>query len=181
VSNDTNEDQAVQQECGGCNTEAGEECRPTCTGQAVHVEVSDGSLADLFGDNAISVYSRADALADGALVGVPEELAREVGFVWPVALTAAVWADCVAWTEDTEAGKSSGTGQDETGRLWDVLWMARWAVRKAGPDVSRTSFSVLRVPPTGPQVAPRAVTLSLQVEPGDEGEPVVTICEPGED
>jgi len=177
----TNQDQAVQQECDGCNAEAGEECRPTCTGQAAHVEVGDGSLADLFGGNIISVYTRADALVDGVLVAVPEALAREVGFVWPVALTSGAWADCVAWSEDPDSATLCGAGQDETGRLWDVLWMARHAVRQAGSGVDRLSFSLLRIPATGTDVTPRLVTLSLLVGPGDRGKPVLTICEPGED
>jgi len=176
-----NQDQAVQQECDGCNAEAGEECRPTCAGQAAHVEVDDRSLADLFGGNIISAYSRADALADGVLVAVPEALAREAGFVWPIALTAAAWADCVAWSEDPDSATLRGAGQDETGRLWDVLWMARHAVRQAGPGTSRLPFSLLRVPATGTSVTARPVTLSLLVGPGDRGEPVLTICEPGED
>jgi hypothetical protein len=35
-------------------------------------------------------YTRADALRDGVLIDV-SEVAREAGFKWPVALTAADW------------------------------------------------------------------------------------------
>ena len=136
---------------------------------------------DLCGRNVIHVYTRAQAVADGVLVAVDQTTAREAGFTIPVALTAAAWADCVAWSEQTEAAKTCGTGQDETGRLWDVLWMARWAARKAGPGASQVRFPLLRVPPTGSSVTARPVTLSLRVGPGDAGEPVVTISEPDED
>ena len=40
-------------------------------------------------------YTRADAIRDGVLIDV-SETAREAGIRWPVALTAAAWAQCVA-------------------------------------------------------------------------------------
>jgi hypothetical protein len=84
--------------------------------------------SDLWADaEVIFRYTRAQALDDGVLVAVPAALATEAGFRWPIALTAAAWADTVAWDEDTEARKPSPTGQDETGRLWDVLTMTRHA------------------------------------------------------
>ena len=43
--------------------------------------------------------------------------AWEAGIRWPVALTAAAWAQCVA----VPAGVVC---QDEAGRLWDVAWTA---------------------------------------------------------
>lgn len=71
---------------------------------------------------AIHVYSRADAIRDGVLVDVSDR-AREAGFGVSVAMTASVAADI--------AGIPSwATGQDREGRLWDVLWMARLAVRR---------------------------------------------------
>jgi hypothetical protein len=144
-------------------------------------DTTNREAQDLCGRNVIHTYSRAQALADGVLVAVDPATAREAGFTIPVALTAAVWVDCVAWTRETEAAKSCGTGQDEAGRLWDVLWMARWAARKAGPGADRVRFPLLRVPPTGAGVAAQPVTLSLRVGPGDGREPVATISEPGED
>ncbi len=123
---------------------------------------------DLFG-SVISVYTRAQALADGVLVDVTNT-AREAGFVFPVALTHAVWEDCVSWSaEDTER---KGVPQDEMGRLWDVLWMARLAARKGG---ERILFQLYRVPREGRGVQARLVTLSAHCGPGDDGEPVITI------
>ena len=40
-------------------------------------------------------YSRADALRDGVLIDV-SATAKEAGLQYPVALTAAAWAKCVA-------------------------------------------------------------------------------------
>ena len=79
--------------------------------------------------NIISSYSRTQALADGALVDV-SKIAREAGIIFPVAVTAAVWIECVAWNEADAA--FTGTIQDEAGRLWDVLWMRRHAIMTSG-------------------------------------------------
>ncbi len=52
----------------------------------------------IFGE-VISTYTRAQAIEDGVLVDAGST-AQEVGFSIPVTLTSAVWADCVAWTDD---------------------------------------------------------------------------------
>jgi len=118
----------------------------------------------------IHSYTRAEALADGTLIDV-SETAREAGFRVPVALTRAAWFDCVAWTaEDSQRV----VHQDEAGRLWDVLWMAR-ITAKQGPNESRLSFPVLRVPRDSTNGAPVRVLLLMDIGPGDEGEPVMTI------
>ena len=56
------------------------------------------SMYEIFGEP-IDVYTRAQALADGALRDVTD-LARDAGFRVPVALTAAAWAEAVAWDDD---------------------------------------------------------------------------------
>jgi hypothetical protein len=118
----------------------------------------------------IHVYTRAQALEDGGLIDVTET-AKEAGFKIPVAVTAAVWGDCVAWDRFQTAP------QDEPGRLWDVLTMAVHTA-KTHPG-SRAEYTVLRIPRGG--LAPEPVRLVLHVGPGDEGEAVVTIMQPGED
>ena len=74
----------------------------------------------------ISTYTRAQAIEDGMLVDVTET-AREAGFRYPVAMTSAAWSDCVAWTDEDTQRQAP---QDESGRLWDVLWMAKQAARR---------------------------------------------------
>ncbi len=83
-------------------------------------------LSDIFGD-VIYSYTRAQAIADGVLVDVTET-AKEAGFRWPVAITRAVWEDCVTWSDEDSERQAH---QDESGRLWDVLWMAFVAIRKS--------------------------------------------------
>ncbi len=77
----------------------------------------------------IHTHTRAQLIEDGDLIDV-SETAREAGFTVPVAITRAAWADCVEWTAETD--KRKATIQDEAGRLWDVVYMARLAARVRG-------------------------------------------------
>jgi len=95
--------------------------------------MNDNQATDsLFGE-VIYTYSRAQAIEDGVLVDV-SETAREAGFRWPVAITQAAWEDCIAWTEDDN---NRQVYQDESGRLWDVLWMALHAITSASANRSQ--------------------------------------------
>lgn len=132
-------------------------------------------LNDIFGKT-IFIYTREQAIADGALVDVSSQ-ARDAGFRIPVVMTAAVWADCVAWSEPDSQRQVS---QDEWARLWDVLWMAARAARRAH-GAQRVAFDVNRVPRGGHGMRPQLVTLDLHIGPGDNAEPVITILMPSED
>lgn len=135
----------------------------------------------VFGDApVIYAYTAADALADGFLVSVPEGTAREAGFTIPVVMSRGAWDDCVAWDEGPEGNvdpAKPATGQDEAGRLWDVLWLAGKAARRASDD-NMAVFDVLRVPAHGRGVTPKPVRLWATVGPGDDGSPLVTIMRP---
>lgn len=126
---------------------------------------------------AISVYTRAQALADGVLIDAGP-MAREAGFRWPVAVTAAAWEDCVAWTE---SDSDRQIHQDQSGRLWDVLFMAVYAARANAEAGSELRFELYRVPRDGRSTQAALTTLKLAVGPGDEAEPVMTILLPQED
>ena len=134
------------------------------------------SLADIFGPVILS-YTRAQALEDGVLVDAGP-LAQEAGFHWPVALTRAVWEDCVTWTE---ADNHRQAYQDETGRLWDVLFMAAMTIRGSKDGGNQLPLTLLRVPRDGLSTQAQEVTLKILVGPGDHGEPVITILQPLED
>ena len=70
-------------------------------------------------------YTRSQAITDGFQVEV-SKVAREAGITYPVFLTRAVYDNYVT----VPAGV---TGQDEAARLWDIVWMTRFAIRKAKP------------------------------------------------
>ena len=105
-------------------------------------------------------------------------MAREAGFRWPVAITAGAWADCIAWDE---ADSVRQTHQDQSGRLWDVLFMAAYAARANANGSSELLFELYRVPRDGRATESELTKLKLVVGPGDDGEPVMTILLPNED
>jgi hypothetical protein len=122
-------------------------------------------------DDLIYRYSRADAIRDGVLIDVTAT-AREAGFKYPVALTSAAWARCVAVPPGL-------AGQDEAGRLWDVLWLLACAVR-GGAGGREVCFGV-HVRDDDRDGTPPLVLLKALCGPGDEGEPVITVMLPDED
>jgi hypothetical protein len=127
---------------------------------------------DLFGE-VIFAYTRGQALADGVLVDVTET-AEEAGFRIPVALTRAVWAEYVLVPHGVE-------GQDEAGRLWDVLWMCRHGIGQGkNLDASEVIFP-LHVRNDNRRGEPPLVTLKAVCGPDDDGTPCITIMMPDED
>lgn len=133
------------------------------------VEDCEGELSDPL---LIFSYTRAQAIADGVLVDA-STLAQEAGFKYPVALTSAAWADCVTVPEGAD-------GQDETGRLWDVLNVLRFTIQgqSGGSNQSEVRFTVsVRTGATTSE----DVQLKSLCGPGDNAEPVITIMLPHED
>ena len=138
---------------------------------------SNEQTAESFFGNVISTYTRAQAIEDGVLIDAGA-MAQEAGFKWPVALTSAAWADCVTWSDDDS---DKQVHQDESGRLWDVLFMASHAIRTRSGSGDRLLFELYRVPRDGRSTTAELTTLKLIVGPGDQGEPVITILLPHED
>ena len=138
---------------------------------------SNQHTAESYFGEVISTYTRAQAIEDGVLVDAGPT-AKEVGFKLPVALTSAVWSDCVAWT-DSDSRKMPF--QDQSGRLYDVLFMAAFAIKTSTGTGDRLLYELYRVPRDGFSTKPNLVTLKLIVGPGDDGRPVMTVMLPGED
>lgn len=139
---------------------------------------ADPTMADLFGEP-IYTYTREQAIEDGVLIDV-SETAREAGITFPVALTEAVWSDCVAWS-DADI-KRKGVPNDEAGRLWDVIWMLRCAIRSSrNNDGSEIRYQFYRVPLEGKGRKPRLVTVKAVCGPADDGSPCITVMQPHED
>jgi hypothetical protein len=115
-------------------------------------------------------YTRAEALADGVLIDVTAT-ARQAGFKYPVALTAAAWETCVAVPPGVAC-------QDEAGRLWDVLFLLALAAGRSSGDLIRFAVHVRNDNREG---TPPIVRLKALCGPGDRGEPVVTVMLPTED
>ncbi len=118
----------------------------------------------------ISVYTRAQAIEDGVLVDVTET-AKEAGIKFPVALTEAVWNEYVRIPQGV-------THQNESGRLWDIVFMFRYAAANFSGD---TLLFKLHVRNDNREATPPLVTLKAVCGPGDTPEPVITIMLPDED
>jgi uncharacterized protein DUF6573 len=118
----------------------------------------------------IYAYTRAQALEDGVLVDV-SETAKEAGIKFPVALTATVWGQYVEVPEGV-------TGQDEAGRLWDILWMFRCAAARFNGSALLFKLSVRN---HNQDRTPPLVTLKAVCGPGDTPDAVITIMLPEED
>ena len=131
-------------------------------------------LQDIFGD-VISVYTRAQAIADGALIDVTAD-ANEAGFNVPVAITAAAWAEVVAWSDEDSARQIP---QDERGRLNELLWAAVTLARHHTGN--RLPFQHHRVPRGGDGGHRTPITLVVLIGPGDKAEPVVTFMLPSDE
>ena len=118
----------------------------------------------------LASYTRADALADGTLIDVTPT-AKQAGFRYPVALTQAAWGRCV----EIPTGV---TGQDQAGRLWDVLTMMGHASRSAGKGRREVRFQVFVL---NDNRSPKPVQLKSVCGPSDDLSPCVTVMLPEED
>lgn len=119
----------------------------------------------------IYAYTRAQAIEDGQLIDV-SEMAREAGVRFPVAVTASVWHTYVVPDE-----RSRKYGQSEQGRLWDILWLLRCAIR-SGDKGDTVTFQVRFIMK---EKQLKVVMLKAVCGPGDDLEPVITIMPPDED
>ena len=121
----------------------------------------------------IYTYTRAQAIADGFQVEVTKT-AAEAGIRFPVFLTRAVYDQFVAVPPGV-------TGQDEAGRLWDVVWMTRFAIIRSRLGCDRLPVALyVRNSDTE---RPRLIKLVATCGPldFDDPAPAITIMLPDED
>ena len=120
----------------------------------------------------IYAYTRKQALADGFQVEV-SKTAQEAGIRFPVFITRTAFDAYVTVPPNV-------SGQDEAGRLWDVVWMLRFAIRKAAQGQSRLPFALYV---RNDNRAARLVKLIATCAPldMDKPEPAITVMMPDED
>ncbi|HWQ92760.1 MAG TPA: DUF6573 family protein [Clostridia bacterium] len=121
----------------------------------------------------IYTYTRAQAIADGIQVDV-SKVATEAGIRFPVFVTRTVFETYVT----VPAGV---TGQDEAGRLWDLVWMLRFACVRASACATYVPI-VLYVRNSDSRPA-ELVKLVATVGPVDidDPHPAITLMMPDED
>jgi hypothetical protein len=120
----------------------------------------------------VYTYSRSQAVADGFQIEATTT-AAEAGIRFPVFLTRAVYDAYVTVPPGV-------AGQDEAGRLWDIVWMLRFAIRKAQTGQARLPFALyVRNDNRRPQLIKLVATCGpLDF---DDPKPAITIMLPGED
>lgn len=126
--------------------------------------------------NLIFSYTRKQAIEDGFLVdlmqGEWEKLVRQAGFKYPIAMTATAFSKFVELTPAAE-----DAGNDLKGRLWDILMMLYWSIRR---NSSRDQI-IFEFVCVVDQPRPTRHTLKAVIGPDDAGEPCITLMLPDED
>ena len=125
---------------------------------------------DDFG-NVIFSYTQKQAIADGVLIDVTAAASAR-GFKLHTVVTDSLFNRYVTPPEGL-----IGEGQTIEGRLHDLLSMAFFAAKR-NPRNSRAEFTVLFLMRPGHR---EEIDVVLDVGPGDDREPVVTIMLPGDD
>ena len=117
-------------------------------------------------------YTRKQAVADGFQAEV-SKTAQESGIKFPVFLTRAVFDQFVTVPPGVIA-------QDEAGRLWDIVWMLRFAILQSRPGTDRIPV-VVHV--RNDNSAPRRVKLVATCGPLDidDPQPAITVMMPDDD
>jgi len=120
----------------------------------------------------IYAYTRKQAIEDGEQVDV-SPTAAEAGIRFPVFLTSRVFDAYVTVPPNV-------TCQDEAGRLWDILWMLRSAIKSGRSEGDRINYS-LHV--RNDNRRPCLVKLVAVCSPNDvdSPEPAITVMMPDED
>jgi hypothetical protein len=102
------------------------------------------------------------------------KVAEEAGIRFPVFITRGVHEQCVAIPPGV-------TGQDEVGRLWDVVWMLRFATIRSRPGTNRLTMALYvrnsdSHPPRLTKLIANAGALDI-----DDPAPAITVMLPDED
>lgn len=127
---------------------------------------------DFFGPT-IYTYTRKQALADGFQIDV-SQMATEAGFKFPVFLRDTVFAECVRVPQGI-------TGQDEDGRLWDILTMLHHAIRNNPSGADRIPFSLYVLNSETGALSLVNLHAACGAMDIDDSRPAITIMFPEED
>ena len=120
----------------------------------------------------IYAYTRKQALADGFQVDVTKT-AQEAGIKFPMFFTRAVFDAFVTVPPHV-------TGQDEAGRLWDIVWMTRFAILRSHGQTDRlpVALYVRNDNHRAKLVKLIATCGALDI---DDSQPAITVMLPDED
>jgi hypothetical protein len=140
---------------------------------------------DLHDFKVIASYTRAEAIADGYQVPVPNGITKEAGIKFPVFFTRGVWDKYVVVPQGMPH-------QNEDGRLWDILFMFSVQARKT-PGAELMFQFCCQLPDAGNWTKNekmcegsrilREITLKAVIGPLDidDPSPAITVLFPDED
>lgn len=127
-------------------------------------------MVEFFGEP-IFTYTRKQAIEDGSQVDLSlSDTAKEAGFKYPVYMTRRVWDTCVEVPD-------GHPGQDLDGRLWDVLFLLKMAIRRSTGD--RVDYTVKVVTANGTRN--QNLLAVVGAKDIDDPAPSITIMYPDED
>lgn len=121
---------------------------------------------------AIYAYTRKQAIEDGFQVLAPDTECKAAGIKYPVFINRTAWDKYVVVPKMLEGW------QDESGRLWDILFMFTLAAKKFQGDTLLFQVCVQNT-----KTKPREITLKAIIGATDidNPEPAITIMLPDED
>ncbi len=141
-------------------------------------------------------YTRKQAIEDGVLIDLADanlgelsKLAAQLGYTYPIAMTSTAFNRYVIPND-----KAKAMGQSSVGRLWDILWILRIAIKWSQTDQDTLRFRFHCQLWDGSddlkldwddedleEIEPKLYTLKCVVGPDDDGKPCLTIMLPNED
>lgn len=181
----------AEQHCPNCRKPLNKH-RPWCEKVQTIEPPKQGDIINhpVFGPTELtSMYSRAQAIEDGVLIDCTDdpfdELTRNAGVVFDVALTSTVFDRYVQVSEQCQGS------QTIEGRYWDIIRMYRYAVAHQKANCDELLFEFLCLPNGDAGYEDnekradggvyRLVQLKVVAGPGDRGEPCLTFMLPSED
>ncbi len=126
----------------------------------------------LSGTTLIHAYSRADMIQDGGLIDVSGP-ARQLGIIYPVAITSAVWSEAIQEIDGEKAFDVRTRGA-----LWSCLSMLAAVAKNSTTNDHELLFTI---PLADKQGNIENIQLKAIIGPGDNMEAVITIMEPEEE
>ena len=122
-------------------------------------------------DQDLDSFPRADLIDAGILVDITPA-AKKAGINFPVAITEFAHRNCVklAGTDHSKPG----IYEEESGRLWNVVMLLKYALAMVPNPSSEIYFKLIRTPKPGSGLASEVVLKAFFYN-GDNGERVITI------
>jgi hypothetical protein len=128
--------------------------------------------------NVIYNYINSPVMTDGCRIEVTS-IAQKAGICLPVFITRAAYEKCVAAPLDGRGQPLSG--QDESSRLWDVVWMLHFAIIRSHARTGRLHFALyVRNSDQGPARLIKLIATARPVDVDDPAPPI-TVMLPDED